>query len=196
MKELELKMESKEGADQHHKLLLSIISSIAPDTKVPMHLLEDNFDLDNISEEEWDLLSNNVPIGRKKLKFNCVFFPGDTILQESVTTSHQVYRITAGTCEIVKRVPNPMTEEPETVKVATLHAGDIFGVVGFLLGIRSTATVVANTMVEVQIIDNFYLKRLFKTEHFLVLKLYYRIASNIAQLIVNRGDEGWTPTYR
>lgn len=161
------------------------------------YVLDSNFSLDVISDEEWDMLANkNSFEGTKRLKYNYVFMPGDIILKEHETMNHQIFRISVGKCKVVKVVPNARSDEPSSIKIIELHEGDLFGEIGFLLGIRSTATVIADSFVELQIFDNTYLKKLFLEEPMIVLKFFNRVATNLANNLASRSNDGWAPSEK
>ena len=142
-----------------------------------------------IKNEEWDVLAhNNDPSG---FRYSAVYFEGETIVQEGGPALFRIFRIKSGTCIVSKLVPNAQEGEPSSATLGTLREGDLFGEVSFFSNSNTTATVMASSLVELQIIDGHHLRMLSKDNLGLVLKFYYLACSNMAQRIRERENDGW-----
>lgn len=189
-------MESNEKATHFAFLLRKICNSIPAPRNRPNSgfLLESNCSLDSISEKEWNILSNNVSLNEKKKNYNLIFLPGSTIITQEESLHTQIFRIVSGTCKVIKNVPNPRSEEPQSIQITTLKKGDLFGEIGFFLGIRSIVSVIADSFVELQVLDSVYLKKLFIDDPIIILKFFYRVASNLANNLLTLSLDGWLPS--
>ena len=145
-----------------------------------------------ITEAEWEHLANDLVATDSETWFPILFYPGEKILKEGITMQHRVYRIKKGTCRVVKEVPHPENGEPSFVELGQLQAGDIFGEIGLFSTACSTATVIAESLVEVQVIDAQYLKILQADFPLLVTKFYYFVCSYVANCIYKRELCGWS----
>lgn len=151
----------------------------------------ENLDKDQlvISQDEWDLLSdNNGPV-----KYKYLYYREEVIIKEG-NKYDQIFKIQDGVCRIEKYVPNPQEGEPTSLVLGFLYPGAIFGVTSFFSDqFEETSVVCDSAMVEIVTIDNNYINtKVFPINPKAVLKFYHFTCGTIASFITQRESKGWS----
>lgn len=140
----------------------------------------------SLSNSDWDILFKGN-MGKSFLQF----FKNDAILTEGEKV-RMICQISSGTCRIEKKHP---TEENVSIVIGRLGPGEIFGEINFCTNGTASATVVADSFVELYFIDAEYLhNEVFPKDPQLVLRFYSYICSVLTKRIVERESEGWGPS--
>lgn len=150
-------------------------------------------DYDQIEEEEilsstdWDILLSGGDDGSTKesSKSLMTFSEGDIILEEGKNYM-MVCQIASGSCRIEKSVP----DSEMSVVLGTMNEGEILGEINFLTGNPASASVIAESRVDMYVIGP-TIKEVFSKYPDVVIRFYHFLCSSLAKRIVQREREGW-----
>lgn len=148
-------------------------SSTVPDLKTKSLIHDSSFALDTDlpTKEDWQLILE----GAQRISYKA----GSVISKEG-EYFQRIYQILIGTCR-VEKIINGKTEE-----LAKLHNGDIFGELSFLEKTRASASVLADTDVEIVVIEGYSLGALFEVKSGLGGRFFKYLSSVIQKRYTRR----------
>lgn len=132
-----------------------------------------------LAPEEWELILS----GDTSCLMN--FFAGELIRKEGNHYSF-ICQIASGSCRVEKTI-----EGQANVILGTLKTGEILGELQFFTGKAATANVVAETDVEIYVLNCDFIRSLFDSHPHVVVNFYRFLCNMISQRIVKREQEGW-----
>ena len=136
---------------------------------------------EGISSEDWD-----VVLRGDRTERIVTLFEGDQIIEEG-TCSRMACYIVSGTCRVEKR----LKDQDVSVVLGHLEAGDSFGEISFLTQSLATASVVADSNVELYVVDPCHYRSLFPDNSSVGLRLLHFLCKSLSRRIGQREMEGW-----
>ena len=134
-----------------------------------------------LTPREWNFIIKGNPNWNPHYSFS----KGEVIIQENGVYSI-IGQIASGVCSIEKQTENG------TIALGKIGEGEIFGEIQFLTSKSASASVIADSDVEMYIIDgDFVAGQLFQTDPKIVIKFYHYLCVTIAKRINLRESEGW-----
>lgn len=125
------------------------------------------------SKEDWELILKNA---RQQ-----TYEPDEKIVNEGEFHTQRISQIISGECRI-ERIINGVSE----VMKFKMSEGDMFGEISFLQGGAASASVIAQTKVELSSVDAYSIKVLAELKPGLAGRFYKYIASIIRTRITNK----------
>jgi len=117
------------------------------------------------SKEDWKL----ILLGGRELQFQ----PGETVLREG-DVFQRIYQVSSGKCSVLKDIDGSRQVLANLTQAAT------FGEISFVLGCSASASVVADSAMDVYVIEAEYLKQLFKRDAALAGR-FFRYLSQVLE---------------
>jgi CRP-like cAMP-binding protein len=139
--------------------------------KCRMKSLSTEMDDMELSEDEWDLITNAQGEAIS-------FAKGDVILEEG-SRNEAVWHIISGRVSVEKRL-----NDDQILTMAILGQGEVFGEVSFLAGSQSTASVVAQDALQAYATTKAVLYKLYRTDPSLIVKFYHYMCTVMAQRLI------------
>lgn len=169
--------------------------SIKKSSGIPIET-NDNFENDSESENDeidhlkmtsadWDIILAGGETAKKNSGSLMTFSPGDAILEEGLQYN-MVCQIASGTCKIEKRVP----DSDLFVELGQMKSGEVFGEINFLTGKCATASVIADSRVDMYVVGP-TIQDIFPNYPDVVVRFYNYLCNSLARRIEQRFDEGW-----
>eukprot|EP01124_Arcella_intermedia_P024238 TRINITY_DN4034_c0_g1_i4.p1 TRINITY_DN4034_c0_g1~~TRINITY_DN4034_c0_g1_i4.p1 ORF type:complete len:1514 (-),score=449.67 TRINITY_DN4034_c0_g1_i4:136-4677(-) len=125
-----------------------------------------------MTQRDWNvIIQGTTP---KMYKAGEVIITEDTFLQN-------IYQITVGICRIEKTVYDKVNSKPKVQKLGTIGPPQTMGEVSLLQGTKASATVIADTDVEVIILDRHFINIMFIRYPDMAGRFYHYLASVLAR---------------
>jgi len=130
-----------------------------------------------LKSDEWEIILTDS-------NYTSLRFSKDDVIMQQGLKYNMVCQISSGTVRVEKHHDDSMN----TVKLATLGVGEIFGEITFVSGGLASASVIAAEDVDLFVIHQRSLDKLFATQGCasIVLKFYHYLCSVLAKRIVEQ----------
>lgn len=140
-----------------------------------------------LSSKDWDILlsGGDGTSTKESLSSLMTFSEGDAIIEEGKSYM-MVCHIASGSCRIEKNLP----DSDMSVVLGTMTEGEVFGEINFLTGFLASASVIAESRVDMYVIGP-TVRDVFASNPHVVIRFYHYLCTSLAKRIVQREKEGW-----
>ena len=141
-----------------------------------------------LTSRDWDILiSGGVDAPNcKRDKTLMTFTEGDVIIEEGKPI-RMVGHIASGTCRVAKALSSGQA----SAVLGYLQEGDTFGEINFLTGALATASVIAETTVDLYIINYSIRETVFPYYPQVAIRFFHYLCVCLYRRIIQREEEGW-----
>jgi len=144
-----------------------------------------------LSDLDWDILlaGGDETTIKENSQALMTFSKGDVILEEGKNYM-MVCQIASGSCRIEKNIP----ESNMCVELGRMREGEVFGEINFITGKPASASVVAESRVDMYVIGP-SVQSVFAKNPGVVIRFYHYLCASLARRIILRESEGWGRSY-